>query len=408
MPAITGRRPPSALHRDLQQLRRFRRGERRRFAGRAADDDAVAAFARVPVEQAPECDVIDVAGLRHRRHERNEAAAEHVTPRPIGRHRRRDGTGARHAERKARARRAISSPCRSRYTPRKPPLFPHETIHRNLRHRQRPHRPRARSLEGRRGLRRQHQRKPHDGARQRIRDADAGRRQLALARQARKRAREARRGLGRHDPGAAHRRSAPSREDMVPYSVDVVCLDQAGIVAGLSGFFAAAASTSASSPRAPTPRRTPARRCSRCRWSSTCRRASTSRALREEFMDFCDEHEPRRDPRAGEDLTRWPRASGRQGADILAARHGRRVPAGRRRRGENLVVYFYPKDNTPGCTLEGSEFRDLHAAFRRARTAVLGVSTDSSSRHDKFKRQDEVPVRAAARRGRRRSAGCST
>ena len=84
-----GQAAAEALHRDLQQLRRFGRAERCRLAGRPADDDAIAALARVPVEQAPERDVIDVAGLRHRRHERNETAAKHVTPRPIGRHWRR-------------------------------------------------------------------------------------------------------------------------------------------------------------------------------------------------------------------------------------------------------------------------------------------------------------------------------
>ncbi len=54
-------------------------------------------------------------------------------------------------------------------------------------------------------------------------------------------------------------------------------------------------------------------------------------------------------------------------------------------RGGNVVVYFYPRDNTPGCTLEGSDFRDLGAAFRRARTTILGVSTDTLESHRKFK-----------------------
>jgi peroxiredoxin Q/BCP len=57
----------------------------------------------------------------------------------------------------------------------------------------------------------------------------------------------------------------------------------------------------------------------------------------------------------------------------------------------NLVVYFYPRDNTPGCTLEGSDFRDLAPAFRRARTQVLGISTDTLESHRKFKDRMKFP-----------------
>ena len=57
----------------------------------------------------------------------------------------------------------------------------------------------------------------------------------------------------------------------------------------------------------------------------------------------------------------------------------------------NLVVYFYPRDNTPGCTLEGSDFRDLAPAFRRARTRVLGISTDTLESHRKFKDKMKFP-----------------
>jgi peroxiredoxin Q/BCP len=52
--------------------------------------------------------------------------------------------------------------------------------------------------------------------------------------------------------------------------------------------------------------------------------------------------------------------------------------------GKNLVVYFYPKDNTSGCTKEGEAFRDLHAKFRKAGTEIVGVSPDSVASHDKF------------------------
>jgi peroxiredoxin Q/BCP len=57
----------------------------------------------------------------------------------------------------------------------------------------------------------------------------------------------------------------------------------------------------------------------------------------------------------------------------------------------NLVVYFYPRDNTPGCTLEGSDFRDLAPAFRRARTRILGISTDTLESHRKFKDKMKFP-----------------
>ena len=54
-------------------------------------------------------------------------------------------------------------------------------------------------------------------------------------------------------------------------------------------------------------------------------------------------------------------------------------------RGKNLVVYFYPKDSTPGCTLEGQDFRDQLAKFKRRKTVVFGVSRDSLSSHERFR-----------------------
>ena len=59
--------------------------------------------------------------------------------------------------------------------------------------------------------------------------------------------------------------------------------------------------------------------------------------------------------------------------------------------GSKLVVYFYPRDNTPGCTREGEAFRDLHARFRRAGAVVLGISTDSLASHEKFKAKMKFP-----------------
>jgi len=60
-------------------------------------------------------------------------------------------------------------------------------------------------------------------------------------------------------------------------------------------------------------------------------------------------------------------------------------------RGGKLVVYFYPRDNTPGCTRQGADFRDLHAAFGKAGITVLGVSTDSLASHEKFKAKMSFP-----------------
>ena len=56
-------------------------------------------------------------------------------------------------------------------------------------------------------------------------------------------------------------------------------------------------------------------------------------------------------------------------------------------KGKNVVVYFYPRDNTPGCTLEGQDFRDQHQQFAKYNTVILGVSRDSVSSHEKFKKE---------------------
>lgn len=54
-------------------------------------------------------------------------------------------------------------------------------------------------------------------------------------------------------------------------------------------------------------------------------------------------------------------------------------------RGKNIVLYFYPKDNTPGCTLEGQDFRDNKRKFSARNTVILGVSRDSVKSHENFK-----------------------
>lgn len=60
-------------------------------------------------------------------------------------------------------------------------------------------------------------------------------------------------------------------------------------------------------------------------------------------------------------------------------------------RGKNVVVYFYPRDNTPGCTAESCDFGTLHGKFKRKNTVILGVSRDSLASHEKFKAKFEFP-----------------
>jgi peroxiredoxin Q/BCP len=56
-----------------------------------------------------------------------------------------------------------------------------------------------------------------------------------------------------------------------------------------------------------------------------------------------------------------------------------------------FVLYFYPRDDTPGCTVEGTQFRDLHSEFARAKVAVFGISRDSVASHEKFKQKMSFP-----------------
>src|SRR5262245_52313973 len=60
-------------------------------------------------------------------------------------------------------------------------------------------------------------------------------------------------------------------------------------------------------------------------------------------------------------------------------------------RGKPLVIYFYPKDSTPGCTTEAAQFRDLHSKFAKLGCAVYGVSRDSIKSHENFKAKLELP-----------------
>jgi len=59
--------------------------------------------------------------------------------------------------------------------------------------------------------------------------------------------------------------------------------------------------------------------------------------------------------------------------------------------GGPLVLYFYPKDDTPGCTNEASQFRDLYTSFTKHRARIVGVSRDSVASHQKFKTKYSIP-----------------
>ena len=60
-------------------------------------------------------------------------------------------------------------------------------------------------------------------------------------------------------------------------------------------------------------------------------------------------------------------------------------------RGKSLVIYFYPKDNTPGCTAESQQFRDLYQDFQKAGCEVAGISRDSIKSHENFKARFSLP-----------------
>jgi peroxiredoxin Q/BCP len=60
-------------------------------------------------------------------------------------------------------------------------------------------------------------------------------------------------------------------------------------------------------------------------------------------------------------------------------------------KGQQVVIYFYPKDSTPGCTTEGQGFRDQFAQFQAANTLVFGVSRDSLKTHENFKAKQQFP-----------------
>jgi peroxiredoxin Q/BCP len=75
----------------------------------------------------------------------------------------------------------------------------------------------------------------------------------------------------------------------------------------------------------------------------------------------------------------------------LPATGGKRVSLEEFNGKKNLVLYFYPKDDTPGCTLEACAFRDAHGSFEEKDTVILGVSRDSLESHEKFSSKLRLP-----------------
>lgn len=68
-------------------------------------------------------------------------------------------------------------------------------------------------------------------------------------------------------------------------------------------------------------------------------------------------------------------------------------------RGRNVVLYFYPKDDTPGCTTEACNFRDDYSAYEKANVVILGISPDSVQSHVKFKQKFHLPFPLLADEG---------
>jgi peroxiredoxin Q/BCP len=65
-------------------------------------------------------------------------------------------------------------------------------------------------------------------------------------------------------------------------------------------------------------------------------------------------------------------------------------------KGRKYVLYFYPRDNTPGCTVESKDFRDLHSRFKRRKVTVIGISRDTLKSHEKFREKFGFPFELIA------------
>ncbi|CAJ1003967.1 peroxiredoxin Q/BCP [Brevibacillus aydinogluensis] len=84
-------------------------------------------------------------------------------------------------------------------------------------------------------------------------------------------------------------------------------------------------------------------------------------------------------------------AVGQAAPDFTLQANGNRTISLRDFRGQYVVLYFYPKDMTPGCTTEACDFRDYHPKFAELNTVVLGISPDDVKSHDKFVAKHELP-----------------
>jgi peroxiredoxin Q/BCP len=74
----------------------------------------------------------------------------------------------------------------------------------------------------------------------------------------------------------------------------------------------------------------------------------------------------------------------------LADQHGKKVTLSKLK-GSPVVIYFYPKDDTPGCTKEACDFRDSFASYKQAGATILGISPDSAESHAKFSKKFDLP-----------------
>lgn len=77
--------------------------------------------------------------------------------------------------------------------------------------------------------------------------------------------------------------------------------------------------------------------------------------------------------------------------DLTLPANGGREVSFKDYKGKKLVIYFYPKDNTPGCTQEGQDFRDLYRQFQKIGADIVGISKDSVKSHDNFVAKFEFP-----------------
>ena len=68
-------------------------------------------------------------------------------------------------------------------------------------------------------------------------------------------------------------------------------------------------------------------------------------------------------------------------------------------KGKNVVLYFYPKDDTPGCTMEAKDFTENYAQFEDKNTVIIGISKDTPAKHDKFKDKYSLPFTLASDEG---------